>query len=144
MSLRLDDGYQTLIDIGGEIFGLDAFEKEVTPPGVDGNGMVDTTTMRNFVWRTRNGKHLKTLTEFTCTVAYSVSLYNSMVADAQVNQLITILFPDTSTVQFYGFVDKFIPQPMREGEQPTATMTVVPTNQNLDGVEVAPVVTLNS
>ncbi len=142
MAIRLDDGYQTLISMGGAIFGLSAFEKEVSPPGVDGNGMVDTTTMRNFVWRTRNAKHLKTLTDFTCTVAYSVDIYNDMVVNAQENQLITIFFPDLSQIDFYGFVDKFIPQASREGEQPTATITVVPTNQDLFGNEIAPVITL--
>jgi hypothetical protein len=144
MALRIDDGYQTLIDMNGLVFGVDAFEKEVTPPGVDGNGMVDITTMRNSVWRTRNAKHLKTLTEFTVSVAYSGAMYNSMVDNAQVNQIITVIFPEGSTVQFWGFIDKFVPQPMREGEQPIASMTVVPTNQNDLGVEVAPVVTINS
>jgi len=57
------------------------------------------------------------------------------------NQLITITWPDTSTLAFWGWLDKFVPANVVEGEQPTATVTIEPSNQNDSQVETAPVYT---
>jgi len=56
-----------------------------------------------------------------------------------VNTLITLTFPDAVTWAFWGYLDKFIPNANEEGEQPTAEVTIVPTNQNDSAVETAPV-----
>lgn len=133
---RLDDGYQTLIDLGG-IATL--YEKTVTPPGIDGGGAVDTTTMQNSAWRTRNPKQLKTLSEGSITVAYDVALYDDILAAVNVNQLITITFPDGSTLAFWGWLNTFTPNELVEGEQPTAECQIIPSNQDSSGAEVAPV-----
>jgi hypothetical protein len=54
----------------------------------------------------------------------------------QVNQQITITFPDLSTVTFWGWLDTFTPGDLSEGEQPTAEITVIPSNQDSAGDEV--------
>lgn len=134
----LNDGYQTLVDFAD--FPTVTFkEKTVTPPGIDGGGAIDTTTMRNEDWRTFQPKALKTLTEGNMVVAYESIFYADALSMLQVNQLITVTFADGSTYAFWGWVDKFTPNECKEGEQPTAQVMFHPSNQDASGNETAPV-----
>ena len=132
---RVDDGFSTKISIGGVYL----WEKEVTPPGIEGGGENDTTTMRNTTWRTKAPKRLKTLTPSKFTAAYDPIAYNSILAVINVNSQIVVTFADNHTLTFWGWVDKFVPNAAKEGEQPTAEVEIIPSNQNNSGVEVAPV-----
>ena len=138
MTTRLDDGYQTLISFASDPTVL-FYEKTVTPPGVDGGGEIDTTTMQNSTWRTRNPKALITLSEAATTVAYDPATYPEIIALVNVNNLITVTFPDGDTLAFWGWLDKFIPGEHVEGEQPESEITIIPSNQNASGAETAPV-----
>lgn len=135
---RIDDGFATLITFS-EDSDIEFWEKEVTPPGIDGGGENDTSTMRNTSWRTRSPKSLRTLTESSCVVAYDPAVYDSIVAMVNVNQQITITFADDSTLVFWGWLNTFTPNAAVEGEQPTAEVTIIPSNQNAAGTETAPV-----
>lgn len=134
---RIDDGHSTKIyfDLAPNIL---FYEKEVTPPGVDGGGENDTTTMHNVTWRTRAPKHLKTLTEMASTVAYDPAVYDDVVSMININQLIIVEFPDGSTLEFWGWLNSFEPGSNTEGEQPTADVTIIPSNQDSSGNEIAP------
>jgi hypothetical protein len=136
---RLDDGFPTLIELAGVpgVVGLRLLEKEVTPPGIDMGGTVDTTTMRNSFWRTRNPKHLATLTALTGVMAYDPFIFSDFTIFG-VNIQATVGFSDGSSVIFWGTFDKFTPNPHREGEQPTANITFEPTNQDNAGNEIFP------
>ena len=137
---RLDDGYQTTIGFTSSLTKL--YEKEVQPPGIDGGGAIDTTTMNNTTYRTMSPKSLLTLSEHTFEAAYDPAAYPELIAMINVNQLITITFPDGSTLAFYGWLDKAIPNAHVEGEQPTVTCTIVPSNVHSGtGVETAPAYT---
>lgn len=135
-----EDGFSTTISFSAGGSGIEVFmaEKTVTPPGISGGGGNDVTTMRNTEWRTMAAKKLKTLTNGSATVAYDPAIYDEILALVQVNQLITITFPDTSTVDFWGFLDEFTPGDSEEGEQPTADLVIIPSNRNNDGTEVGP------
>lgn len=135
---RIDDGFQTTVSFADNPT-VKFYEKTVTPPGMDGGGANDTTTMRNSTLRTKAPKKLKSMTDMTMTAAYDPEVYSSVWAMINQNQLITVNFPDGSDIQFWGWLDKFMPGEIREGEQPTATVTVVCSNQNDSGAEVAPV-----
>jgi len=132
---RIDDGYATYFTFGANP-AVKFWEKNVTPPGVEGGGENDTTTMRNKNWRTRAPKKLKTLANSSTTVAYDPAVYADVLTLLQVNQQITITFPDLSTVTFWGWLDTFTPGDLSEGEQPTAEITVIPSNQDSAGAEV--------
>lgn len=135
---RLTDGHPTRIyfDLAPTI---KLWEKAVTPPGIDGGGENDTTVMDNSRWRTRQPKHLITLTEMTATCAYDPEIYDSILSIINVNQLITVEFPDGSTLTFYGWLNSFTPsENTTEGEQPTAEVSIIPSNQDDDGNEVNP------
>lgn len=137
--MRIDDGFPTLVEFSeNNAFGTLLWEKNVTPPGMQGGGANDTSTMRNTRWRTMSPKKLLTLSEMTVEMAYDPAVYDDFVAMMQVNQEITLHWPDGSTVLFWGWVDEFTPNEVSEGEQPTADVTIIPSNQDGDGEEVAP------
>jgi len=139
----INDGFSTTIEFSvvssGVTVALLLKEKDVTPPGVDGGGENDTTTMRNTAFRTKQPKNLKTLTDASFTAAYDVAVYDEIMELINTNQLITITFPDSSTLAFWGWLNTFVPNTVEEGAQPTAECTLVPSNQNDAGAETAPV-----
>jgi len=135
---RLDDGYQTLVSFAADPTVL-FYEKTVTPPGIDGGGEIETTTMLNSTYRTRKPKALITVSNSSMTVAYDPACIPEVVALVNVNTLITVTFPDTSTLAFWGWLNTFTPGECAEGEQPTAEIEIVASNQNASDVETAPV-----
>ena len=135
---RIDDGFSTTITLSGNT-SISLYEKEVVPPGIIGGGPIDTTTLRNTTWRTAKPKQLKTVGNSSVVAAFDVSVYEEIVALANINQTISINFPDTSILQFRGYIDEFSLNPIVEGLQPTAIMQMVATNTNDDGNEVAPI-----
>lgn len=139
--IRLGDGFRTLVT-----FALNPtisfWEIGVTPPGMDGGDEVDTTTMHNLTYRTRNPRKLVTMTEFTMTASYDPNLYNTIFTLINRETTVTVTFPDGSTLAFYGYLRSFEPGELVEGEQPEADITVVPTNQDpTSGTEEAAVLT---
>ncbi len=136
----INDGHPTYFSFA-ENPTLKFKEKSVTPPSLDGGGPNDTTTMRNTTYRTRQPKKLKTMGESTVTASYDPEVYNSLWSMLNVNQIITITFPDGSEVAFWGWLNALIPGEHVEGAQPTATVSIICSNQDNDGNEVAPVYT---
>ena len=121
-------------------------EVSISPPAVVGGGSLDVTTHRNGNYRTKAPKKLKDLGEVSFTAIYDPSEYNTTgIGKVNVNQQITVTFPDTSTLVFYGFVDSFTPGELTPGELPTVEVTIVVTNQDgagtTGGTETAPVYT---
>lgn len=133
----MDDGFATFITIAN-IPTVQLYEKEVTPPGYSMGGAIETTTMRNSTWRTMSPRSLKTLSPVSATVAYATVALEQILAQMGINQLITVHFPDASTLAFWGWIEEFTPGALTEGEQPTATLTLQPSNHNDSGTEVAP------
>lgn len=134
------DGYQTLIT-----FALDAdfqfWEKSTQPPGLDAGGGIDTSTMHNQKVRTMFPKALQTVTDQSLSGAWAFATYAEVKAMLGVNQLITTTLPDGSTVAVWGWINKFTPDNMEEGEHPTATLEIMQSNTNNLGAEVEPVFT---
>ena len=135
---RIDDGFSTTIAFTNYP-SVSFYEKEVTPPGMEGGGENDTTTMLNATWRTKAPKKLVSLTACNFVAAYDPVVYDDVVAMINENQEITITFPDESTLVFWGWLDQFTPNANVEGEQPTAQCTIIPSNQDASGDEIAPV-----
>lgn len=134
----LGDGFKTLVT-----FALDPAirlaEKEVTPLGYDGGGMIDTTTMHNTLMRTRFPKSLTTGDDVVLLCSYDPIVYQSIFTSLlQKNGQILIIFPDGSQVSFYGWLDKFKPQALKEGEFPLAEVTIICSNVDTFGVEQTP------
>ncbi len=133
----LTDGFSTTIILTGA--GVEFYEIEVTPPSIDGGGENDTTNMRNTTWRTRQPKKLKTLDKATLKVFYDPILYNTIVSTINVNQEIIIVFSDNTVLQFWGWLNKFSPAMIKEGEAPTAELEIICSNQDDSFTEIEPV-----
>lgn len=123
--------------LGGILFE----EKEVTPPDVDAGGVNDTTTMRRTAWRTRQPKRLKTLDKMMVKGAYDASVYNATTIGGYIgrNTQIVCLFPDFTDLYFWGWLNKFTPDALKEGEMPLCDLEFFASNQNNSGTEVTPV-----
>ena len=139
--LLLQDGYQSLVT-----FLLDTdikfWEKTITPPGIDGGDAIELTTMHNTAWRTFAARGLKTLSEMTLVCAYDPDVYSDGTEIAEAinrDDTITVTWHDGSQLAFFGYLQKFEPSDLAEGEQPEATVTIVATNMDSDGAEQAPV-----
>lgn len=133
----LTDGHQTWVTFAN--FPSVLFkEKTVTPPGLDGGEKNDITTMRNETVTTHAPQRLFTMTDFTMVASYDPAVLDDIVSMINVNQLITIKHSDDSEWEFWGFLQKFMPGENKKGEQPTATITVCPTNYDDSEAEVVP------
>lgn len=140
---RLDNGHQTLITFAFAP-GLDFWEKEVQPFGFDGGDAIDTTTMHNVIYRTKSPRNLLDLTEHTVVGAYDPCVYVDLLQMVNVIDSITITFPDTSTLTYWGYIRLVEVSPLVEGEQPEMTLTIVPTNYDAcNCVEAGPVIDCN-
>lgn len=119
------------------------WEVSTKPPGVSFGGENETTTQRNNVWRSYQPKHLRRLTPLTGRCSYAASIFTNIHNIGGKNQLITRTFSDGATLAFWGWLDTFEPEEdnISEDGQPTATFTVIPSNQDNTGAEVAPVFT---
>lgn len=138
---RIDDGFSTTISFSAGTSALTViWEKEITPPGISGGGENDTTTMRNTSYRTKWPKSLKTLTESSLLCAYDPDAVTEYLSMINVNQSIEITFPGSEVLTFWGYVDSFTMNAIVEGEQPTAEVVIIPTNQNNYKVETAPAI----
>lgn len=139
--LKLADGYQSLITFATDT-DIEFWEKQVTPPGVDGGDGIDQTTMHNSTYRTMLPQSLKSITEVQVTCAYDPIMYTRAISLVNVNTTITITWTDGTTLAFFGFMKSFQPSAMSQGGQPEATITIVPTNVDpASGAEEAPVLT---
>lgn len=135
--VRMDDGFSTIITLAN-IPTVKLFEKEVTPPGMELGGAIDTTTMRNIEWRTMAPRKLKTLTQVSAVVAYATEAIEQLWAQIGKVQRIQVSYPDESSITFWGWLESFTPASHKEGEQPTASIVVQTGNRNPAGAETAP------
>lgn len=142
MTRILKDGYSTIIGFAeNPTIYLNMKEKTVKPPGYDGGDEIDTTTMRNETVRTFAPRSLLTLTESTFTAAYDPDVMPELEAMINVNQLITVTYPDLSTLAFWGYLKTAEPSDHEEGSQPTLECSIIPTNEDENGDEILPVET---
>lgn len=133
----LSDGFSTIVT-----FGLNAtvefLEKEVQPIGFDGGGANEQTTMRNVRFRTFLPKRLITITEQTIKVSYDPKVMAEIVGMLQANQQIITTHADGSTWTWYGWLDAFKPDSVKEGQQPEASVTLIASCLNGAGAETGP------
>ena len=134
----LADGFSSKIIIGlTDQDDIEFWEKQITPPAIDGGDAVEQTTMWNATWRTKLPRDLITLDDVVCTVAYDPVVYNEIINSViNINTTITVYFSDGSTLAFFGYLKRFEPSALVEGEQPEATVTFVATNIDPDDVTV--------
>lgn len=136
--LKLEDGYQALISMANDLT-IEFFEKTVQPPGANGGDAIEQTTMHNTTVRTMAFRSLITFTDAPVTAAYDPSIYDAIIEQINVNQLITVKFGTGATLEYFGALTKADFAALTEGEQPEVTLTFVPSNVNAStGAESVP------
>jgi hypothetical protein len=141
MDPKMEDGFAALWTFSSN-GSISFYEIETTPPGWDGGGPIDQTTMRNSTVRTALPKALKSMTDGGGTVAYADTVLDGEAEDLiNDNQLITLTLPTGASWAFWGYLNRFQPTGLREGSLPTASIQIIPTLTNDAGVETLPVFT---
>jgi hypothetical protein len=139
--IDLPDGFSAKIAFAADP-DISIWEKTVTPPGLDGGDSIDTTTMHNSIWRTKRARSLVTGTDAQVTCGYDPDCYDEILAILNVEGSITVAFPDGSTYDFFGYLQKFEPSALQEGTYPEATLTIVQTDYDpVNHVEAGPIMT---
>lgn len=129
VAAKLGDGFQTLVTLSGDT-NIDLWEKSITPPGIEADEPVDTTTQINTTWRTKSPRGLLTLTDMTFTCLYNPGVLSQILAIINDPITITVEFPNHDTWAFYGALRSFVPGPLEDGTPPEATVTIFATNQD--------------
>lgn len=129
MPNHLQDGFSTVFNFS-LVPAISLWERRVKPPAIDGGGPIEEATMYSESWRVRSPKSLATLTEMTATCAYRVQAYSEFFVNMQQIGIMTVTFPDGSTLVFHAWLDKFDPQELVEGESPNVVITIFPSMQD--------------
>lgn len=142
-AFKLRNGYQALLAFA-EDTNAEYYEIAVGIPGFSMGDAVENTTQQNLVYRTMGPRLLITLTEFQVTAGYDPTVYTSLINLAGIEQVITIAFPDGSTLAFFGYLREVAFDQMVDGTMPQITMTITPTNYDpSDCTEAGPVMVAN-
>lgn len=131
--MPMKDGYRTLILFPDKAAVLRADFAEVTikPPGLDGRGPIDITSMRNNSYTTKWPKSLRDFTNIEATVQWNpIFLFQINTNVLLINQNIDVQFPNLNRIRVFGWADKFEPQVHKEGEVPLADLTLIQSNLN--------------
>lgn len=139
---KMPDGFKSYITFAKQP-AINLWEREIEPPGFDANGSIDTTTMFNTRWRTKAAKHLITMDDASGQFAYDPDVLTNVAALIGDEQVTTYTWPDHTTMACYGFLDKWKPAGLREGEFPLAAGTIVVINADPTSnyAEQGPVIT---
>jgi hypothetical protein len=140
----LKDGHSTTVSIDvlydelGSGVTVLFKEVELTPPSLDGGDKIKTTTMRNTKYHTYEPRTLVEVgpTTFTCT--YDPGVYDQILTIINMKGLVTVTFPDSSTIVVWAYLRSFTPSNCVEGEEPTATCVIETCNTNDSDAETAP------
>lgn len=140
-AFKLRNGYQALLVFSADT-NCEYYEISVGLPGMTSGDAIENTTQQNAIWRTMGPRTLVTLEEFQVTAGYDPIVYSSLLNILGVEQTVTIIFPDTSTLAFFGFLRSVEFDPLVDGTMPQLTMTITPTNYDpVHCVEAGPVLT---
>jgi hypothetical protein len=136
---RLPDGFSSKVTFAAAP-ALAIWERAVKPPGPDGGEPIDISTMFNSQWHTMYPRTLKKMDSCTYQAAYDPDAIPTLLGMVNSLQVITVTFPFNDTLCFWGWLRKFEPQELKEGEFPMANVTIEVSNY--DGAnEQSPVYT---
>ena len=132
---RIDDGFSTLLEFSGAPT-IKLWTKVVKPPGLSGGGAIETKHMQSTRIRTKKPKSLYDITDAEIKAAYDPAVLDTIVAQLQELQELTLTFADGSTWTFWGWLEEFVPGDCEEGAQPEATIKVMASGEDDSGNEV--------
>ena len=129
----LENGYKTLIG-----FELDADvgleEETVKPPGFDGGGPINTSTMRNDLLESQAPKGLYRITPSNSRCAYKTGSIPKLQNMMNKKQIITYTYPNGAKLAVWGWLDKVEPDENSHGTQPKVRLTIEKSMRDRNGV----------
>lgn len=139
---RLPDGFKTTIAFSLAP-AIALWEKTVMPPGIEGGEPINISTMLNNYWHTKWPRSLVDISDAQSEYAYDPDAVWATGANVlgilNVNQSITVWFPDNSAISFYGWLRSFKHKSHVEGEFPLADSIIVVSNTDSNFNEQGPV-----
>lgn len=138
---KMPDGFSTTISFKINP-AIQLWEKTVKPPGWQGGEAIDTTTMLNQVYRTKDAQKLKEMTQVTFTAAYDPNCHNGIKELINNPNSITVIFPNNAKITVYGYLKEAEPSEHTIGEMPLLNCVMIVTNWDpVNWVEAGPVFT---
>jgi hypothetical protein len=138
---RLPEGFSTKIGFAIQP-AVQFWERQIKMPALDGGEPIDITTMLNLRWHTMYPRALVKNDPAQVMAAYDPDCIPTIYGMLNVNTTVTILLPNGGSFCFYGWLGKFEPGELKEGEFPEATIAVYVSNYDpINFVEAAPVYT---
>ncbi len=118
---------------------ISLWEKSVTPPSLDGGEPVPSTTMHNALYRTQRARTLVTIGNISGKCEYDPAVWDQIMSIINVEGSITVEWRDGSTLDLFGYLQKFEFSELTEGGEAEATYTIVVTNWDpVNNLEVGP------
>ncbi len=136
--IQLEEGFSAKLAIEN-MLTISFWEKTVGVPAIEGGDPIDQSTMHNTTWMTQLPPTLKKLEPFTLTAAYDPNVISQAIAQCNINQTLTVSWPDGSTLAFFGWLRKIEFADMALGTLPECTVTLEASNLDGSGAEQAPV-----
>lgn len=135
--IKMCQGYATVVNFGTKP-SLAFWAVSVTPLGLDGGDAIDCTTMHSVTFREHDPRSLITTTDMKIEGFYDPAIWADLLALVNKIDTITIFFPDTSTLAFFGFLRQAEYGALKEGETAMMTLTVVGTHRDPVAGTLAP------
>lgn len=123
----LPNGYQALVAFDADP-DFNLWEKEVTPPSLDGGDPVDTQTQHDVQFSTQRPRALTKIDGGQFTAGYDPLVLVDSGAMLNLEQSITWHFPDGSSIAYWGYLKAIKPTGMTDGNMPLCTAEIVITN----------------
>lgn len=115
---------------------ISLWEVETGLPGPEGGEPIDTVTMRNTLFRTKDPRILQEIMAAPMQFAYDPQALPAISGMINKNQLITWTFPTGGTWAIWAYLKSFKPNPNTiDDKMPLATAEIVPTMHNNSDVE---------
>lgn len=141
---RLDNGWQALLAIGTNLT-IEIYEKQITPPAIDGGDPIMTDTMQNSVYVTKAPQCLQEWDDITVVCAYDPAVLSELQTLINFIDSYTIHYPDGTTLTLWAYLRRVESSPLQKGVQPELTLTIIITNWDpINCVEAGPVLVAGS
>lgn len=141
VGIPLKDGYVSHITFAADP-DVSFWERSIQPPAMDGGDPINLTSMFNNTYETYTPQSLIKSGPVQVTALYDPAVYSQIQALININTSVTILLADGTTICFWGYLQRFEPDVLEKGKEPTCKITVIPTNfDSVNNVESDPVIT---
>ncbi len=140
---RIPDGWVSKVTFTSQP-ALGIWEVKVKPKGADGGEPIDVSTMHNIKWITLFPRGLRRQTDTMISAAVDPDAFPVLDSLINIPDTITVLYPDSSTEAWFGWLQKYEATEWEIGGFPLLNVTVIPSNCDPTLTEYGPTYTAAS